>query len=132
MNELILKNKNTMEDKIESLFNDIDSMDAEKFVSYLDDNVTFTFGNAPTVKGKEATRQMVDGFFKSIKGISHKKIRMWEHPDSIIYQGTSSYTRHDGSELTVPFLNVFILKGEKIIDYKIYIDLSQLYLPETV
>ena len=116
-----------MEDKIEALFNDIDSMDADKFVSYLDENVTFTFGNAPSVIGKENTRMAVDGFFKSIKGISHKKIRMWEHPDSILYQGTSSYTRHDGTDLTVPFLNVFILNGENIIDYKIYIDLSQLY-----
>ncbi|MBK8550660.1 MAG: nuclear transport factor 2 family protein [Ignavibacteria bacterium] len=116
-----------MEEKIESLFNDIDKMDADKFVEYLDEDVSFRFGNAPAVTGKKAVRDAVDGFFKSIKGISHKKLRMWLHPDSVLYQGIVTYTRHDGSELTVPYLNLFLLNGEKIKDYMIYIDISHLY-----
>ncbi|HMQ68787.1 MAG TPA: nuclear transport factor 2 family protein [Ignavibacteria bacterium] len=116
-----------MEERIESLFNDIDSMDADKFVSYLDEDVVFKFGNAPETKGKEETRQAVDGFFKSIKGISHRKIRIWIHPDSIIYQGSVTYTRHDDSVITLPYLNLFLMKGEMIIDYKIYMDVNPLF-----
>lgn len=116
-----------MEDKIESLFNDIDKMDADKFASYLDEDVIFRFGNAPAVTGKKAVRDAVDGFFKSIKGISHKKLRMWLHPDSILYQGIVTYTRHDGTEVTLPYLNVFFLNGEKIKEYLIYIDINPLY-----
>lgn len=116
-----------MEEKIESLFNDIDSMDADKFASYLDDNVTFSFGNAPPAIGKKAARDAVEGFFKSIKGISHKKIRVWINPDSIFYQGTSTYTRHDDSKITLPFLDLFLMNGDKIIDYKIYMDINPLF-----
>ncbi len=116
-----------MEEKIKSLFNDIDKMDADKFASYLDDNVRFRFGNAPVVEGKEAARETVDGFFKSIKGIRHKKLRMWVHSDSVLYQGESTYTRHDDSEITLPFFNVFLLNGDKIKDYLIYMDINPLF-----
>ncbi|MDQ3021195.1 MAG: nuclear transport factor 2 family protein [Bacteroidota bacterium] len=117
-----------MEEKIESLFNDIDEMDADKFASYLDDDVSFRFGNAPTVVGKKAVRDAVDGFFKSIKGIAHKKLKMWLHPDSIIYQGIVTYTRHDGSKVTLPYLNLFFLNGEKIKEYLIYMDVNPLFV----
>ena len=118
-----------MEDKIESLFNDIDSMDADKFASYLDDDVSFRFGNAPVVVGKRAVRDAVDGFFKSIKGITHKKLRMWLHPDSILYQGIVTYTRLDNSQVTLPYLNLFFLNGDKIKEYLIYIDINPLFAP---
>lgn len=116
-----------MEEKIESLFNDIDKMDADRFAEYLDEDVSFRFGNAPAVTGKKAVRDAVDGFFKSIKGIRHTKLRMWLHPDSVLYQGIVTYTRHDGSEVTLPYLNLFLLNGEKIKDYMIYIDINPLY-----
>ena len=116
-----------MEERIESLFNDIDRMDADKFASYLDEEVSFRFGNAPVVTGKKAVRDAVDGFFKSIKGIRHKKLRMWLHADSILYQGIVTYTRHDGSEVTLPYLNLFFLNGEKIKEYLIYMDINPLF-----
>lgn len=119
-----------MEERIEALFNDIDKMDADKFVTYLDDDVSFKFGNAPAVTGKDAVREAVAGFFQSIKGIDHKKLKIWIHPDSILYQGIVTYTRHDGSQVTLPYLNVFFLNGELIKEYLIYIDINPLYNPE--
>jgi hypothetical protein len=38
-----------------------------------------------------------------------------------------TYTRLDGSTLTVPFANVFVLKGAEIQSYRIYIDNSPLF-----
>jgi limonene-1,2-epoxide hydrolase len=38
-----------------------------------------------------------------------------------------TYTRHNGSSLSVPFANVFELKGDKIASYRIYIDNSALF-----
>ena len=118
-----------MEERIESLFNDIDKMDADKFATYLDEDVSFRFGNAPVVVGKKAVRDAVDGFFKSIKGITHEKVRMWIHPDSVLYQGIVTYTRHDNSKVTLPYLNLFLLNGEKIKEYLIYIDINPLFTP---
>jgi hypothetical protein len=38
-----------------------------------------------------------------------------------------TYTRHDGSILTVPFADVFLMAGDKVRDYRVYMDASALY-----
>ena len=38
-----------------------------------------------------------------------------------------TYRRHDGTEITLPFTNVFEYRGDLIAHYKIYIDIGPLY-----
>jgi hypothetical protein len=114
-------------EKIHSLFDCIDTMDADKFVTYLTEDAQFRFGNAPPVNGKKAIRDAVSDFFKSIKSISHKCINLWEIKSNVIYEGIVNYTRHDGNEVRLNFVNVFGLNGNLIKDYFIYIDITPLY-----
>jgi len=116
-----------LKDKIHELFKTIDQMDSDKFITFLTDDARFYFGNAPPVVGKEAIKKAVSGFFSSIKSIAHKNLNLWVNQDSITYQGEVTYTRHDGSLLTLPFVNIFGMKGDKIKDYLIYIDINPLY-----
>ena len=46
-----------------------------------------------------------------------------------IMEGRITYTRHDDTTLDVPFTNILVLEGDKIKEYKIYIDTSKLYNP---
>ena len=48
-------------------------------------------------------------------------------PDAVVCHGTVTYTRHNGTQLRVPFANVFKLKNKRIQDYLIYIDNTRLY-----
>ena len=121
--EIILEIKQ----KIHELFRSIDEMNSDKFAAFLTDDAQFRFGNAPAVHGKSAVREAVAGFFGTIKGISHKNIGLWVHPETVVYEGEVTYTRHDGSMLTVPFINKFGMVGDKIKDYFIYIDITPLY-----
>jgi ketosteroid isomerase-like protein len=116
-----------IKEKIIELFKTIDKMDSDRFVTFLTEDAGFRFGNAPVVKGKHAIRDAVAGFFGTIKGISHKTLNLWIHPESVIYEGEVTYTRHDGSKLTLPFMNKFGMKGNFIKDYFIYIDINPLY-----
>lgn len=109
------------------LFQSIDAMDTNKFLTFLADGAQFRFGNAPAAVGKDVIRQAVGGFFQSIKGISHNILRTWTHPDTVICQGEVTYTRHDSSQLTVPFVDIFGMEGNLIKDYLIYIDITPLY-----
>lgn len=110
-----------------SLFDAIDSKDADSFATFLTENCTFTFGNMPTVSGRAGVREMVAGFFNSIAGISHTIQQSWTTGDAAICHGMVTYTRHDESELQVPFANILKMDGPLIEDYRIYIDTSQLY-----
>ncbi len=42
-------------------------------------------------------------------------------------KGSCTYTRLDGSQVTIPFVNVFYLQGDKIARYLIYIDNGPLF-----
>jgi hypothetical protein len=42
-------------------------------------------------------------------------------------EGEVTYTCHDGTVLSVPFANVFELRGDKFAAYRSYIDISWLF-----
>ena len=111
------------------IFAAIDAMDTDKFASFIAEDGTLTFGNNPSVQGRENIHAVIDGFFKAIAGISHDVKNVFDVDGHVIMRGTSSYVRHDGSRLTTPFCNVFKMEGDKIKTYDIYIDLSQLFAP---
>lgn len=115
------------QEMINGLFEAIDKMDTASFVSYINEDGSLIFGNAPEIIGRANIFETIDGFFKSIKAISHKDLKSILAGDELVVYGTSHYTRHDDSNLSTPFCNVFQLKNGLIQKYQIYIDLSQLY-----
>ena len=116
-----------MQDKINELFRAIDSMDADRFITFLTEDAQFKFGNNPKVIGKDAVKEAVKEFFSSIKGLSHEVINTWSHPDTIICQGEVTYTRKNDSKVTIPFVNIFGIKENLVKDYLIYIDIAPLF-----
>jgi hypothetical protein len=41
--------------------------------------------------------------------------------------GEVTYTRHDGSRLSVPFANIFKLDGTRVREYLVFADVSPLW-----
>jgi ketosteroid isomerase-like protein len=105
----------------------IDARDAAAFVALLTADAQFRFGNAPMLIGSDAIRTAVSGFFAAIGSCSHRLIRTWSGPFWVACEGEVTYIRHDGSTITVPFANVFELRGTLIAIYRIYIDNSPLF-----
>lgn len=115
---------------IEPLFRTIDRMDSEAFAAFLAEDGVFRFGNGPAAKGREAASEAVGAFFASISGLRHRILGTWVHPDAIFCQGEVTYTRHDGSAITLPFVNVLRMDGnEKIKEYLVYADITPLFAP---
>jgi ketosteroid isomerase-like protein len=112
---------------VTTLFHALDAFDADTFASFLTDDAIFVFGNAEPVRNKPAIRDVVAGFFTSINAIRHDLRETWTLPQIVICRGTVTYTRHNGSQLRVPFANIFKLQNGLIHDYLIYVDNSQLY-----
>jgi ketosteroid isomerase-like protein len=117
----------TEPDWVSRLFAAIDAEDTQTFASFLSPDAVFRFGNAAPVHGLEGIREYVREFFGSIRTLRHQLIGTWDTGDAVICQGIVSYTRHDGSELTVPFANIFRMRDGKIGEYLVYIDASKLY-----
>jgi ketosteroid isomerase-like protein len=113
--------------RLDDLFKAVDAKDTERFLDFLTDEASFRFGSAPPAQGREAIRIAVNGFFSTIAGCRHVLARIVAEDDVIICEGEVTYTRHDASEVTLPFANVFELVGELISAYKIYADAGPLY-----
>ena len=114
-------------DWINRLFQVLDKSDVEGFLTFLSEDALFRFGNSDPVIGKKAIREAMTYFYGSIKAISHEVGETWEHPDTVICHGSVTYTRHDSSEYTVPFADIFKMDANLIKEYLIYIDNSKLY-----
>lgn len=112
---------------IGGIFASIDALDTDGFLAYLSEEAVFRFGSAPPVQGRAAIGAAVDGFFGTIAGCSHKIAKILRESDTLVCEGEVTYRREDGSEISLPFTNIFEYAGELIAHYKIYIDTSPLY-----
>ena len=112
---------------ITELFGAIDKKDADKFSTFLARDCIFRFGNMPVVVGQPAIHGFVAGFFDSIASLTHDVQDTWHVPDGVICHGQVTYTRKDGSVLTVPFANVLKMGSKQITEYLIFADTSKLY-----
>lgn len=112
---------------LESLFNVIDAADVTGFGAYLTEDAVLRFGNASPVHGRAAIEQTVRHFFASIRRSRHRIERVWPGADAIAVDGFVTYTRLDGSEVTLPFADTLVLREDRIAEYLIYIDLTPLF-----
>lgn len=117
-----------MPEWLKNLYTTIDKMDAYAFADFITADGEFIFGNIPPVTGRENIAAFVDNFFKSIKAIQHTPSGFVIQEDKVISWGMVTYTRHNDTQLSVKFCNLFLMQGNLIKTYDVYVDTSQLYL----
>jgi len=110
-----------------SLFATIDGKRSHEFAQHLTPNGEFRFGSQASVHGQANVEAYVDAFFGMIGGSRHELLRTWDAGDTTVCEGLVHYTRLDGSKITIPFVNVFYLQGDKVARYLIYIDNGPLF-----
>ena len=111
----------------DGLFVSIDAMDAEGFVGFVASDATFRFGSSPPVTGRSAIQQTVENFFSMFAGLSHDLHRVIVDGDAAVCEGEVTYTKHDGSNITLPFANIFEIEAGLISTYRIYIDMGPVF-----
>jgi limonene-1,2-epoxide hydrolase len=111
----------------EKLFASIDAMDTESFLSFMREDGTFRFGSSPPVTGHNAIRAAVENFFASFAALKHDLQRQIADDNVVVCEGEVTYTRHDGSNITLPFANIFEIDGGLISLYRVYIDVGPLF-----
>ena len=111
----------------EKLFASIDAMDTESFLGFIHEDATFRFGSSPAVKGHAEIGAAVSGFFSSFAALKHDLQRLVADGNAVVCEGEVTYTRHNGSAITLPFVNVFETDDGLISLYRVYIDIGPLF-----
>ena len=109
------------------LFEDIDSMQPERFSAHLADDVRMRFGNADPVHGRAAVHDVWAGFCRSVAGVRHDVVEQWDEGAATIVEADVTYTRLDGSTVTVPVVTIYRSRGGLIDDYRVFIDLAPVF-----
>jgi len=112
--------------RVSSVLRAVDARDAARFCEHLAEDAVFVFGNAAPLKGLPAIRGAVHGFFQGVRALRHVVADAWALDRAIVCRGTVTYTRHDGTTLTVPFANICEMRGPVAAHYQIYVDVSRL------
>ena len=112
-----------------TLFDDIDSMDPDRYARHLSDDVVMYFGNAEPIVGRTAVRDAWAAFCADLHGVSHEVVERWDTPSATIVETRVTYTRADDSTVTVPVVTIYRSTGDLIDDYRIFIDLAPLVAP---
>ena len=114
---------------IRDAFAAIDRMDAAGFVQYLTEDASFQFGNMPAANGRDAIQAAAQGFFDSIKRLQHHFVAFFKDGDVWIVEQMVDYVDGWGRAHQLPCVNVLRLRGDKLADYRIYMDVSPLFIP---
>jgi hypothetical protein len=104
------------------VFATIDRMDADGVAAFMTEEGVFRYGSNKPVRGRGPVRDYVAGFFGTITALRHRLTGTWEGKGSLVCEGEVTYTMLDGRDVTLPFVDVFRLEGDKVSDWLIYID----------
>jgi hypothetical protein len=105
----------------------VDSMDEQRLMPFLTEGCTFVYANSDPVIGRANIAETSKSFMALIAGIRHQLLDAWAFEDVIVSRLEVTYTRKDGSTLTVPAATIWRMRDAQIDDYRIYIDVAPLF-----
>jgi ketosteroid isomerase-like protein len=111
---------------IEKLYKAVDDKSIEDLSVFLSDNVRFRLANHDPAIGKMTVLGANQSFFSSITSMSHQIDNTWSQGDDVICNGVVNYVRLDGSIFSATFATILTLQKNRIVDYQVYADISQL------
>jgi ketosteroid isomerase-like protein len=118
----------TAVERVGRLFAAIDSLEPAAPLEHITDDVVFRLGSDDPVLGKAAYADAGAQFFNAVAGIHHDVLSIWEpEADVVVTEMDVTYTRLDGSTVTLPCSNIFRLRDGLIAIYKIYMDIAPVF-----
>lgn len=106
------------------LFAALDRGGVPAMFPWLADDLRFRFGSYPPGRGRQAFAEAWAGMSTRIRAMAHEVLESWEAGDTAICRGNVRYTLDDDRVVTLPFANVFKLRGGLIAEYLVYVDAS--------
>jgi hypothetical protein len=105
----------------------VDSMDEKKLASFLNENCKFVYANNEPVTGRANAAASSKKFLDSLSAINHELLEVWSFNDVIVSRIKVTYTRKDGTTLTIPAATIWRIQGRQIDEYRIYVDIGPLF-----
>ena len=113
-----------------------DARDARAWSDSLTADAWVRFGNGRPVTGREAVRAAFAELYASVLGIQHEIVGEWRAGDVLVVEADVTFTRGDGSDVTLPTVTVYRLapgpSGELARRAQIFMDVSPVFATDEV
>ncbi len=113
---------------IAAYFAEVDRMDPDGLMAWYAEDCSFRFASQPRVEGKAAIRQVLAGFYGSIRSMRHHRTGVWVDADapSGVWEADVTFVMPDGRPVSVPAVSVLRLRGGLVHDFRFVMDASAL------
>lgn len=95
----------------------------DEFGSYYATDMTLTFGNSPTIRGKDQILSAFSAMLDRVESLGHDLRNVWQEDDgSVFFESLGRWTLRDGTVLEIKAASVITLRDGKFADQRIYVD----------
>jgi ketosteroid isomerase-like protein len=115
------------EQVVRALFAAIDAGDEEATEALIAPDARFRFGSGPVLRDREQRSAGRARLREVISAIRHDLLFLADCDGAVVAEMEVTYTRRDGSQVTLPCANIFRLRDGLIVDYRIYMDVAPVF-----
>ena len=101
----------------------METNDPGRYGTYYADDMTLTFGNSPTVTGREAIVEAFVSVPGRVRSLHHDLTNVWEQADGVVvYESTATWNLFDGTAVIINACTILTITAGKFADQRIYVD----------
>lgn len=110
-----------------------DTLDVAKYRSAFVDDAIVTFGNLPSVTGRDAIAANFEQMAANmLAGIEHLFENVIQSGELVMLEASVTYRLKDGREICLPCVSVVELRGDLIARLSMYLDPTPLFVSEQI
>jgi ketosteroid isomerase-like protein len=100
----------------------------EDYSRYYADDMTLTFANNPTIKGRDHAVAAFSATLDRVQSLAHELVNVWEEEDGVvIFETIGTWTLHDGTRIPVNAVGIFTVVDGRFTDQRITVDNSPVF-----
>lgn len=101
----------------------MESNDPRRYGTYYADDMTLTFANSPTIKGRDNVVAAFAEVLNRVRSLHHDLVNVWEQDGGVVvYESVGVWNLFDGRMISINACTVLTVVGGKCVDQRIYVD----------
>jgi len=101
----------------------MESNDPQRYGTYYADDMSLTFGNDPTITGRENVVAAFTEVLERVRSLHHDLVNVWEQDGGVVvYESVGVWNLHDGTTVPINACTVLRLVDGQFADQRIYVD----------
>ena len=101
----------------------METSDPLRYGAYYAEGMTLTFGNSPTITGRENVIAAFAEVLGKVRSLHHDLVNVWEQSNGVIlYESVGVWNLFDGTKISINACTVLTVANGKFADQRIYVD----------